>query len=98
MNNPKVFDYLWKHFSFTKNTGSMFYHQDVARVQVFADIQNSALRAQHPQNQGWVCISLTLQQKQWEEWSLACLQNRPCKHVLLLCFLMSWSVMRIHLF
>ena len=46
MNNPKIFDYLWKHFSFIgnqKGTGSMFYHQKVARVRVFADIQNFAL-------------------------------------------------------
>ena len=49
MNSPKIFDYLWKHFSFigNKGTGSMFYHQKVARVRVFADIQNFALRAHY---------------------------------------------------
>ena len=45
MNNPKIFDYLWKHFSFIGNQGHRINHQKVARVRVFADIQNFALRA-----------------------------------------------------
>ena len=43
-NNPKIFDYLWKHFSFigAKGTGSMFYHQNENLLQSFIT-KNSAL-------------------------------------------------------